>query len=717
MISYFKNHYKILILIAIIIIGYFQISFFIYPLKFGAITFHYPWRFSIVEAIRQGEIPFWYWTQHMGVPIYADPQSGAWYPLVWLFSLFGSYSLYSFHAEFLIHILIAGLGMNYLSRVLKISKFSSFFISIAWVFSGIFSDNVLTSWTISMAWIPIIAGTIIQINQKPSLKKILGAAISITMLITGGYPAFTIALAYILAFYVLLKIILQFKNRQQNIWIISLSNISVIVLAILLSMILLVSVFNSLSDFSRLQSVDIHYSNDGALSLESFISLILPYSVVSAKNGTVFILNSYFTMANSYFGLLPLFLFLYTFFKRPSKKVLVLLSIGIIFLLFTLGENFLVFRFIFKTFPGFDLFRYPNFARLFFIIPFLLIAGINLDKILDNNKLKFIKISLLCFIILFLLITVYSFFQSQISLANLSIYDFAKNISLSQRILIQSIIQILFLISLFFFIRNQKKTCRIKMFLLLFLVLDMIISFQLNFLYSGYAPRITVREANTLIFNHKMPVTLEKNQNIYQNVSDGKIYLFQNGFNDFEGKVSSIGNTSFKTKLFERLSDQYPEQFKKLTSNPIVYFSNYIKPASFLYNSEEISTSVLFLDDSIYNQYKNISVKNNETKYKISNLIQNPSSIEFELYTTKPGFICLQQNYFKGWNVEVNGKKGKISKANLTFMSVFVENGKSKIRFYFENKLIRNLFYFSGISFLIAMAFFIYLTVIEYINA
>jgi len=179
--------------IIIALIGYFQISFFLFPLKFGAIYFHYPWRYQIVENIRHGLMPFWYYTQHMGIPIHADPQSGAWYPLVWFFSLFGKYSLYHFHIEFMLHIIIAGLGMQYLSKTLKISKFSGFIISIAYVFSGIFADNVLTSWTISMAWFPIIVASFISLIEKNNIKNILSFSLSLTMLITGGYPAFTIA--------------------------------------------------------------------------------------------------------------------------------------------------------------------------------------------------------------------------------------------------------------------------------------------------------------------------------------------------------------------------------------------------------------------------------------------------------------------------------------------------------------------------------------------
>lgn len=705
------NFWDKYLFVIIALIGYFEISFFLFPLKFGAIYFHYPWRYEIVENIRHGFMPFWYYTQHMGIPIHADPQSGAWYPVVWVFSLFGKYSLYHFHMEFMLHIIIAGLGMQYLSRMLKISKFSGFIISIAYIFSGIFADNVLTSWTISMAWLPLIIASFIALIENNQIKNILSFSLSLTMLITGGYPAFTISLFYILFFYLLITFIKEFKINKRKAFILLKGNIFALVLTILMSLILLVSVFISSDFISRTHAISIQYASEGILNIKSFITLLIPFSSVNSFGAVIPELKSTFTMSNSYFGILPLILVISSFFILRTKEVKFLFLLGLLFILYSLGNQYFIYQIFYYILPGFNLFRYPNFVRVFFIIAFLLISGMSLDKIMETKNIKIIINLVTFFILLFIIIIIYELATGGLIFNYSSFSDFFKNISFSNRILIQSIIQVLLLS--FFLLIIKRKIVEFKTAILVIIIADMIFSFQLNYIYTGYAPRISLSEANSIINKNDPSITFEKNTNILKNHVKNGEYLFDFGLNDYSGKIDYFGNTSFKIINFGELMDKYPNHFKNILTNSVIYFSNDILSARDLDKKNiPYSKKTLYLKQKDYNLYN--SYLTNE--HVQSNLIFtkfSPEAISCKFENVNNGFITLLQNYYYGWKVFVDDKEKPIVISNLTFMSVFVKKGSHKISFKYDNILVREAFYISLFSFFSVLLLWMYLVIVR----
>ena len=72
-----------------------------FTVKNDALTFYYPVRGLISDALNNGELPLWSPFINFGYPLHADMQSGAWNPVVWLFSYCTKFSLAGFHAELL----------------------------------------------------------------------------------------------------------------------------------------------------------------------------------------------------------------------------------------------------------------------------------------------------------------------------------------------------------------------------------------------------------------------------------------------------------------------------------------------------------------------------------------------------------------------------------------------------------------------------------------
>src|SRR3954466_14062687 len=94
-----KEYYFYLAFLAIAVLAFWQISFFIHPVKWDMIDCYYPWRFHIGECLQHGKFPFWNPYQDLGYPIHADPSSGAWYPFVWIIGYFFGYNIYTIGME------------------------------------------------------------------------------------------------------------------------------------------------------------------------------------------------------------------------------------------------------------------------------------------------------------------------------------------------------------------------------------------------------------------------------------------------------------------------------------------------------------------------------------------------------------------------------------------------------------------------------------------
>ena len=503
----------------------------------------------------------------------------------------------------------------------------------------------------------------------------------------------------------------EFRINQRKSFHLLKGNLFSIVLAVLMSLVLLVSVYISFDFIPRTHVISIKYASDGILNIRSFITFLLPFSAVSTLGNIIPELKSTFTMSNSYFGILPLILFLSSFTMIRTKKVKILLFIGLLFLLYSLGSQYFIYKLFYYILPGFNLFRYPNFVRVIYITAFLLIAGMSLDKIIETKNTKSVINLVMFFIALFIGIIIYKIAAGGLVFHNLTFHNFFKNISFNNRILIQSIIQLL-LLSIFLFIikRNNGK---FKKAILIILIVDMIFSFQLNYIYTGYAPRISLSKANSIIDKNASVITFEKNKNILKNHVKKGAYLFDFGLNDYNGKIDYFGNTSFKTKNFGDLRDRFPDFFKNILSNSVLYFSNDIFNVKDLKNNNiSNSKNTLYLNKKDYNLYNN-RLTNEPPQNKLIYSKFSPETITCEFESTNNGFITLLQNYYYGWKVFVDDKEEPIVISNLTFMSVFVKKGCHKITFKYDNIIVKNAFYISVFSFVVVFLLWLYLVIVR----
>ena len=97
------------ILLVLAIIGYWQLSVMISPLKYDMTDQAFQWRYFIGECLRNHTLPLWNPYQHMGYPIHADPQGTAWYPVTWIIGYLAGYNISALSFDFILHIFLAGM--------------------------------------------------------------------------------------------------------------------------------------------------------------------------------------------------------------------------------------------------------------------------------------------------------------------------------------------------------------------------------------------------------------------------------------------------------------------------------------------------------------------------------------------------------------------------------------------------------------------------------
>ena len=196
--------------------------FFFWPLaisflsfKNDALTYYYPIRTLISDALNNGELPLWTPFINMGYPIHADLQSGAWNPILWLFSFITGYDLTAFHFEFLFYTCFAGIGFFYLSKEFGVTKLVAFAIAFAYQFSGFMLDSAQFFTCISSAcYLPFVLLFFRKTLLKFQWKDALCTGIFLSLFLTGGYPSLFVFTCYLLLAYLLFSFFIENDKKM-----------------------------------------------------------------------------------------------------------------------------------------------------------------------------------------------------------------------------------------------------------------------------------------------------------------------------------------------------------------------------------------------------------------------------------------------------------------------------------------------------------------------
>lgn len=690
-----KVHYRNYFLLLIIcLMAFWPLTFGIFSVKNDAIHYFLPYRFNISEAIRNHEWPFWSPYIYLGYPIHGDMQSGAWNPIVWLFSILSRYNLTVFHYETLLYIFLGSIGMYKLTNRIVLHANTSILIAISYMLSGFMLNGQLINWLASAAFIPFVLLYYLKIFDSPSLSNSIKTGISLYLLFTAGYPSFFILTGYLL----ILIFLLKFKDRlrQKDVSPVSwyrffFQQILLVLIFAGLSLPAIISFIDLLPYYQRGDGVNYTDAIINSFEIQHFLSLFFPSAIKASDINSA----TDVTFRNIYLGIFPIILIL-ALPPKINRRNILLIALALFSILYSLGDAGLVHKLCYKAIPLMNTFRHPSQAKLFFIIAILLLASQNLKTLLNPisiaDKKRLLFYTLLSGVIL-LTITVFSFFNSGFihvfSLSNKSnlrgtiIYIY-ENILLADALTINGIIQIIFLTIFFFWIKNKIHS---GIVLSILWTINLAIMAQLV-LPISFVSQYPPAEINNLINTSEKgfpskglekPIGISSSETVTNFNKIGLSYFYNKKIG-----ISNLSNSpSFLSEQEDFLKDTVLVNY--VSKQPIVYIAHRVHNITRIDSIMDIMDCKHAFTDSEITMNENCNSSDTVVIDKLSS-----NSIEISTNTTQKSFLVLTQNFHHNWKVKIDGSYQEIYKANLSFMGCFLPAGNHSVEFIFFPALITN---------------------------
>jgi hypothetical protein len=315
----------------------------------------YPQSRFVVDAIREGTLPFWNPYQYSGTPVLGDPQGliVTIHTLVGL--LFGDlYTLYVFDLTTLLHPLVGGLFLYAYGAKKGIPRIWLLVAASVFMLGGVSTSRLQhVPQIISYSFVPIILYLMDSLSSRPRWWKV-GALVSVLTLWAANANQVVFLSAIFLGFCALYFLV---HSRRPF------ALFSRYLFAAVLSALLLTPLYLSVLDVVNATGRDeLTVLNSAASSfpLHVFASVVLP--ALFGNMGRSLWAPTDITQDFLYIGVLPILLFLAAFFLRV-RTITPTFFLGVfVFLVFfgySLGTNSPLYPLLFEHLPGVELFRRP----------------------------------------------------------------------------------------------------------------------------------------------------------------------------------------------------------------------------------------------------------------------------------------------------------------------------------------------------------------------
>ncbi|NOX47216.1 MAG: YfhO family protein, partial [Chlorobi bacterium] len=642
-----------LVLLILAILGYWQIAMFRHPLKWDIIDQAFPWKYFIGESLQHHILPLWNPYQHCGYPIHADPQSSVWYPITWFFGYVFGYSIYVLSIDFTLHIFLAGSGMFLLGKKMGFQEKVALIMGVAYMFSGFLVGNAQHfMWIISATWIPFILYAYIDLYQEQKLRQAAVFGLFMFMMVTGGYPAFTMILLYLL---ILLFVQLSFSIYRNEgrlpLYRFFRVNAYALVFSVTNSMVMLISVWKLMPELTRTGGIPLRDALEGPLSPQSLISFFLPFGVV---NHDMSFFGTDLSMSNVYFGLFMFIFFVASLLMKKPPFFKLFLFWGLFILSAAVGSALPVREFLYYYVPFFDIFRFPALLRIFVIISFVVLAGFAINEFLSDREkhLKKLKIAtLITGFSLLMIIVVFSFGQ-YINLgeylADGNLFSFSKKSSIAQQIFFQGIVQLVLLVLFFILVSKTKGTKRILSFLIVLVVADLIFAAQLNAPFTVYEKKFSQKAIYEARQKQPLGFPLPAMHPVADNndrTSPHFVSSWRN-LNIFHKQIAWDGYNPAQLRNFVFLEDSLKPLFKATIQNPPIYlgsgfYSNeLLKDKSILNN---VDSSMVFLSNEDLSKI-NVEAPRSGDNVRFTSF--SPNRVQIRTQTSHQSFLVFLQSKY-----------------------------------------------------------------------
>ena len=661
--NYIKNRQHYLLLLLIIAVVYWPLTFHVFSLKNDSLVYFLPYRLHISESIQQGYFPWWNPYLYTGLPLHSDIQSGVWNPVVMLISLFTTYNMSVLQWELLFYLLVAATGMYKLVKSLGCRNSSAMAAAVVYTCSGFMTDSGgLLPWITSAAYLPFVIYYFLQILQTPTGSVSIKLAFALALLLTSGYPSYFIFTAYVL-FAGLICWIVTHREKKQLGQLAKYLSLAILLFLLVCSPAIL-SWWDYLHYYERGKGTSIEMAGSNSFPLFSSISFLLSTTVSKSHEW----LATDISARNSSIGLVFFILFLYAVTGKLKPLQKFILAITLFAFLFSLGPVTPIREWCYRILPLMNTFRHPASIRIFTIMGMILLAAPVLDQLATQTAGTKKRLNI---IILITGLTLLGFFLYYFGLFRQpdspGEKSFLNKLAFGATASGLALVQLLFLIVFFWLVKRGKPVIPLVVFNA---VLLCSFAFPFTFLSKARTP-----EVNEFVARFpKGIITPDIHQPVYTTHPIDSTGVGKLGYHHFYKKTISIQDHVITPTLSKNYRDFLSDSSlrKKLAERPFAYF-----------------------DDP------------NNQVIKLTGF--TPNRFELKIHSVSADSLHLFQVYHDRWRVVADGQSIMPVKSNRAFIAVAVPAGTQQVSFIFTPwQWVRASLYISLLAIIGCLAFLLF---------
>lgn len=332
-----------------------------------------PWRHFMTLALQNGELPLWNPLQQMGYPVHADLQGPMWYPEAIAIGGTIGHSVITLQVLYLFYVIIGGVGLMRLCNTVHGDARVGVIAGIAYALSGNMVAHQMHFYAIiSAAWMPWFLAAQLRLLRAPAWRRSLEAALFLMLLLTGGNHTFTIMSAYLLLPLLLLHAMRAWHHGRARALRQLLGHQALFVGS---TLVMACGTFHALIEVSpylgRMHGLPYLLVSQEPFTVEALSSLLAPV-VISGKNPD---LGTDPAMANGYMGVIILALALVSVLRHRSAEENVFAVFGLGCALLSMAADLPFHRWVWRWLPGLDVFRFPSYYLYFTLVATVLLAA------------------------------------------------------------------------------------------------------------------------------------------------------------------------------------------------------------------------------------------------------------------------------------------------------------------------------------------------------
>lgn len=338
------------------------------------------------DALINHYLPFWNPYVLGGLPALAEPHNAIFYPMNLIFLILPTNI--AFNYSIVLHLILAGIFMYYLSRTIQMGSFASLFTTITFIFSSIFTLRIFVGQlnTIhTIAWIPLLFLLVEKSTKTKKMCFTIIAGIVLSMQIFSGHLQYVVYTILAIVFYLLFKFINHPNDRQ----IIIKTGAYLIAIGILLSAIQLLPTLEFTTLSSRAAN-SYAFLSSFSLAPENLITMLIPEFFGNALNESYEFWGRWFFQEEClYMGILPLILALLAlklYWRDKNEYVTFFGWFSIISLIIASAYCIPILKNILRYIPVLTLFRAQGRFKLFIVFSLSILSGFAIDGIFRNRQ-------------------------------------------------------------------------------------------------------------------------------------------------------------------------------------------------------------------------------------------------------------------------------------------------------------------------------------------